>query len=160
MSNLALQPSAFLKRSVTNSTSGSTLSLCTLSSKHRNIRLLPKHKKRQMILAYPSLPYKPVRIVSLVPSQTELLADLGLEAETVGITKFCVHPNDWFRNKTRVGGTKSVHIDKVKALQPDLIIANKEENVQEQVEALAEVAPIWVSDIQTLEEALKMIQDV
>ena len=82
------------------------------------------------------LPYKPKRIVSLVPSQTELLFDLGLNDEVVGITKFCIHPTEWFRSKERVGGTKNVHIDKVKALQPDLILANKEENVKEQLEAL------------------------
>jgi ABC-type Fe3+-hydroxamate transport system substrate-binding protein len=113
-----------------------------------------------MILTQPSLNYKPKRIVSLVPSQTELLYDLGLDAETVGITKFCVHPDEWFRNKARVGGTKSVHIDCVKALEPDLIIANKEENVKEQVEALSEIAPTWVSDIHNLDGAIQMIKDV
>jgi len=74
----------------------------------------------------------PKRIVSLVPSQTELLFDFGLEEEVVGITKFCVHPEEWFRTKTRVGGTKQLQLDKIKELQPDLIIANKEENVKEQ----------------------------
>jgi ABC-type Fe3+-hydroxamate transport system substrate-binding protein len=106
------------------------------------------------------VPEVPKRIVSLVPSQTELLADLGLEDEVVGITKFCVHPEKWFRTKTRIGGTKTVNIDKVAALQPDLIIANKEENVQEQIEALEGVAPVWVSDIHTLDEALVMIEQV
>ena len=113
-----------------------------------------------MILEKPFLDYIPKRIVSLVPSQTELLFDLGLEDETVGITKFCVHPNEWFRNKTRVGGTKTVHIDKVRFLQPDLIIANKEENVKEQVEVLSDIAPTWVSDIQTLDDALSMINHI
>jgi ABC-type Fe3+-hydroxamate transport system substrate-binding protein len=83
----------------------------------------------------------PARIVSLVPSQTELLFDLGLDAEVVGITKFCVHPEHWFRHKTRVGGTKQVDIDKVTELKPDLIIANKEENTREQVEALGRYCP-------------------
>lgn len=82
------------------------------------------------------------RIVSLVPSQTELLADLGLDEEVIGITKFCVHPERWFRSKTRVGGTKTVNIEKVRALNPDLILANKEENVQEQIEALADEFPV------------------
>jgi ABC-type Fe3+-hydroxamate transport system substrate-binding protein len=106
------------------------------------------------------LPHQPRRIVSLVPSQTELLADLGLEEEVVGITKFCVHPERWFRSKARVGGTKTVSIEKVAALKPDLIIANKEENVQGQIEALEDVAPVWVSDIHSLEDALKMIRQV
>jgi len=99
----------------------------------------------------------PGRIVSLVPSQTELLADLGLGDRVVGITKFCVHPGEWFRTKARVGGTKDVNPGKVAALRPDLIIANKEENVQEQVERLMSIAPVWVSDVNDLGSALDMI---
>lgn len=102
----------------------------------------------------------PQRIISLVPSQTELLFDLGLGERIVGITKFCIHPNEWFRTKARIGGTKTVDIDKVKALQPDLIIANKEENVQEQVEALQAICPVYVSDINALQGALDMITEV
>lgn len=102
----------------------------------------------------------PRRIVSLVPSQTELLYDLGLQEETVGITKFCIHPETWFRSKARVGGTKTVSKDKVMALQPDLIIANKEENVKDQVEALQDIAPVWMSDIHTLADALHMIREI
>jgi ABC-type Fe3+-hydroxamate transport system substrate-binding protein len=104
--------------------------------------------------------FPPRRIISLVPSQTELLSDLGLNEEVVGITKFCVHPNEWFRNKKRVGGTKTVHIDIVKSLQPDLIIANKEENTKEQVEELADLYPVWASDIHTIDGGLQMIQAV
>ena len=102
--------------------------------------------------------YPPKRIVSVVPSQTELLFDLGLEEEVVGITKFCVHPEEWFRTKTRIGGTKQLHLDKIRELQPDLIIANKEENTQEQIEALATEYPVWVSDIQTIDQGLVMIE--
>ena len=67
----------------------------------------------------------PKRIISLVPSQTELLYDLGLEDAIVGITKFCVHPFHFKSTKTIIGGTKNVKYDKIKALQPDIIIANK-----------------------------------
>lgn len=102
----------------------------------------------------------PQRIVSLVPSQTELLYDLGLEEEVVGITKFCVHPHQWFRNKARVGGTKTVHMDRVRDLQPELILANKEENLKDQVLQLADIAPVWVSDIHTLDDALHMISTI
>ena len=102
----------------------------------------------------------PKRIVSLVPSQTEFLADLGLEDEVVGITKFCIHPYKWFRTKTRIGGTKTVNIEKVKALNPDLIIANKEENTQADIEALEKIAPVWISDIYTLSDALQMMQEL
>lgn len=102
----------------------------------------------------------PCRIISLVPSQTELLYDLGLEEQVVGITKFCIHPEHWFRNKARIGGTKDVKFDRVKALAPDLILANKEENVKEQVEALAEIAPTHTTDINTLEDAYQMIHEI
>lgn len=107
-----------------------------------------------------TVPDAPQRIVSLVPSQTELLAHLGLDNEVVGITKFCVHPKAWFRTKKRIGGTKNVHIDWVHDLQPDLILTNKEENVQDQVEELARHYPVWVSDVNTLEDALTMIRSV
>lgn len=106
------------------------------------------------------IPGQPGRIVSLVPSQTELLADLGLDEEVVGITKFCIHPDAWFRSKARIGGTKDVHPERVAALKPDLIIANKEENVREQIEALSAIAPVWVSDIRVLDDALEMIRNV
>jgi len=102
----------------------------------------------------------PKRIVSLVPSQTELLSYLGLDKEVIGITKFCVHPKEWFTNKQRVGGTKALHIPLIKKLQPDLIIANKEENVKAQVEELAKEFPVWVTDVNNLEESLRMIKDV
>lgn len=112
-----------------------------------------------MILSSPHLSLKPKRIVSLVPSQTELLHYLGLEEETIAITKFCVHPDHWFRNKIRVGGTKAIDIEKIISLQPDLIIANKEENVKEQIEALSAQA-VWVTDVNDLSDALKMIRDI
>jgi ABC-type Fe3+-hydroxamate transport system substrate-binding protein len=102
----------------------------------------------------------PCRIISLVPSQTELLYDLGLDAEVVGITRFCIHPGQWFRNKKRVGGTKNVNIATISALQPDLIIANKEENTREQIEELAQLYPVWISDIKNVEDALRMIASV
>ena len=103
------------------------------------------------------LPSIPKRIISLVPSQTELLYDLGLRDEVVGITKFCVHPDEWFRSKTRVGGTKKYDPEKIKALQPDLIIGNKEENEKEQIEELMQHYNVWMSDIYTLKDALNMI---
>lgn len=102
----------------------------------------------------------PKRIISLVPSQTELLFDLGLDEEVIGITKFCIHPEHWFRTKTRVGGTKQLHLNKIKELQPDLIIANKEENVREQVEELEKDFPVWISDVNNLTDAFEMINSV
>ncbi len=106
------------------------------------------------------VPDSPQRIVSVVPSQTELLHYLGLKEKVIGITKFCVHPEEWFRTKTRVGGTKTLNLDKIRELQPDLIIANKEENDQSQIETLAKEFPIWISDINNVLEALEMIKQV
>ena len=103
---------------------------------------------------------QPKRIVSIVPSQTELLHYLGLEEEVVGLTKFCIHPEHWYRNKPRVGGTKKVDIKKVAALKPDLVIANKEENTREDVAALQHVAPVYVSDIKDLKDAQEMIESI
>jgi ABC-type Fe3+-hydroxamate transport system substrate-binding protein len=102
----------------------------------------------------------PQRIVSLVPSQTELLHTIGLEQEVAGITKFCIHPMEWFRNKTRVGGTKQLKMDIIHQLKPDLIIANKEENVKEQVEELASHYPVWISNVNNPDDAYEMIEQI
>lgn len=100
----------------------------------------------------------PCRIVSLVPSQTELLVDMGLRDKIVGITKFCVHPKNLRINCSVVGGTKNVNFDKIAALNPDFILCNKEENTFEMVTALEEIAPVWVSDIYTIEDTLELIK--
>ena len=107
-----------------------------------------------------NLPSIPKRVISVVPSQTELLFYLGLNKEIVGITKFCIHPSNKFKIKAKVGGTKQLNIKKIKALEPDLIIANKEENDQNQVEELMQVCPVWISDIANLNDALEMIKRV
>lgn len=100
----------------------------------------------------------PKRIVSLVPSQTELLCDLGLKENIVGVTKFCIHPND-IKTKTKVvGGTKQIHIEKLKALQPDIILCNKEENTKAIVEACEAICPVHVSDIFTLDDSFELIE--
>jgi ABC-type Fe3+-hydroxamate transport system substrate-binding protein len=95
-----------------------------------------------------------------VPSQTELLHNLGLKEEVIAITKFCVHPDSWFRTKERIGGTKTVNLAKIKSLNPDLVIANKEENVKEQIEAIQQISPVYISDVNTLEDAIEMIEDL
>ncbi|HLL97113.1 MAG TPA: helical backbone metal receptor, partial [Spirosoma sp.] len=99
----------------------------------------------------------PQRIVSVVPSQTELLFDLGLDKEIIGITKFCIHPADKVRGRTLVGGTKTLHLDQIHSLRPDFILANKEENSREQIEELQRHYPVHVTDISTLYDALAMI---
>ncbi len=100
----------------------------------------------------------PKRIVSLVPSQTEMLHDLGLENSIVGITKFCIHPKHYKKTIQIVGGTKQVHFDKIKALQPDVILCNKEENTKEMVAELEKIAPVHVSDILTIDDALVLFR--
>ena len=107
-----------------------------------------------------AVPFPPRRIVSLVPSQTELLFDLGLGAKVVGVTKFCIHPAEARTKATVIGGTKNFDFDKIAALKPDLIIGNKEENYQHGIEQLAADYPVWLSDISNLPEALDMIRRV
>ncbi|HXU26100.1 MAG TPA: helical backbone metal receptor [Bacteroidia bacterium] len=104
--------------------------------------------------------FPPKKIVSLVPSQSELLWYLGLQKELVGITKFCLHPTEMFQSVKRIGGTKTVKFDEIQKLKPDLIIANKEENQQEQIEELCKHFPVYISDIYTVEDALQMIEQV
>jgi ABC-type Fe3+-hydroxamate transport system substrate-binding protein len=101
-----------------------------------------------------------LRIISLVPSITELLYYLGLENETIGITKFCVHPSHWFKNKSRVGGTKNVDIAKVVSLSPDIVIYNKEENVEDQILAIAAQVNVFGTDVCTFEDAILMIKEI
>ena len=102
----------------------------------------------------------PKRIISLVPSQTELLFHLGLDKEVVGVTKFCIYPTDWKTRKTIVGGTKNIKMDLIKELNPDLIIANKEENDEDSLRKLMPIFPVWISDIKRLEDAFQMILSV
>ena len=106
------------------------------------------------------VPFPPRRIVSLVPSQTELLFDLGLAKQVVGVTKFCIHPAEARTRATVIGGTKNFDFEKIASLKPDLIIGNKEENYQAGIEQLAASYPVWLSDISTLPEALDMIRRV
>jgi len=107
-----------------------------------------------------SVSYPPQKIISLVPSQTELLFDLGLEQEIIGITKFCIHPRERFKKSNKIGGTKTLDLQKIRDLKPDLIIGNKEENDREQIQDLMQDFPVWMSDIETLPDAIKMITQI
>ena len=100
------------------------------------------------------------RIVSLVPSQTEWLAYLGLEDHVVGITKFCVHPFSWKKKKNIIGGTKSVHFERIRQLEPDLIIGNKEENTRDVMDALSTRYNCYISDVSGLDSAIEMMKDI
>lgn len=100
------------------------------------------------------------RIVSLVPSQTELLFYLGLERQVVGVTRFCVHPATARSTRTVVGGTKNPDLQRILDLQPDLILGNKEENEQQAIETLRQDFPVWLSDVVSVEDACGMIRAV
>lgn len=99
----------------------------------------------------------PKRIISLVPSLTELVCDLGLELSLVGVTKFCVHPHHIRKHLTVVGGTKQVQFDKIRDLNPDIILCNKEENTRDMIYELDKIASIHISDINTIQDCLEII---
>jgi ABC-type Fe3+-hydroxamate transport system substrate-binding protein len=107
-----------------------------------------------------NLPSVPRRIISIVPSQSEYLWDLGLRQELVGISKFCIHPEQMFQSVERVGGTKDLNLDRIRKLRPDLIIGNKEENVREQIEVLKRDFPVWMSDVNTFTDAFSMMRSL
>ena len=97
------------------------------------------------------------RIISLVPSQTELLCRLGLSNFIVGVTKFCVHPKHIKKTANIVGGTKHIHIERIKALKPNIILCNKEENTKAIVQACKSICTVHVSEIYTLQDSLRLI---
>ncbi len=110
---------------------------------------------KEIIINFP-----PQRIISLVPSITELLFDLGLNNEIVGITKYCVHHRELIKNKTIVGGVKNIDFNKINALKPDLIVANKEENDKDEILQLAENHSVWISDVKSFNQALSLIKNI
>lgn len=100
------------------------------------------------------------RIISLVPSLTELLIDLGLDAQLAGRTRFCVHPKPQVESIPIMGGTKNPRLDKIRQAHPDLIIANKEENRAPDIRELMEDFEVEVTDIATIEDALITIHQL
>ncbi|MEN4759897.1 helical backbone metal receptor [Chryseobacterium sp. C39-AII1] len=102
-----------------------------------------------------------MKVVSLVPSITEALFDLGLtENEVIGRTKFCIHPQEKVKNVAIIGGTKNINIDKIKALQPDIVLANKEENSKEQVEALMDDFKVIVTNVENIEDNYYLLKNL
>ena len=104
--------------------------------------------------------FPPQRIISLVPSITELLFDLGLDNKIVGITKYCVHPKEKIKNKTIVGGVQNLNFVIIKNLKPDLIIANKEENDKDEITKLSKNHNVWISHVEQFDEALALIKNI
>lgn len=113
---------------------------------------------RMFLNTTPSHP--PQKIISLIPSITELLFDLNLSEKIIGITKFCVHPSTLIKNVEKIGGTKKLNIEKIISLKPDLIIANKEENNKEDIEALVALFPVLLTDVDDYASAIKMITQI
>ncbi len=118
---------------------------------------MKKQLFRDMLDRTVKIPFPPQRIISLVPSITETLFDLGLEKKIVGITDYCIHPKEKVKEVTKIGGTKNPNIELITDLKPDLIIADKNENTQSQVEKLMKISPVFVMDVNNYEEALSMI---
>ncbi|MDR9417047.1 MAG: helical backbone metal receptor, partial [Gracilimonas sp.] len=106
----------------------------------------------------PDLPYK--KIISLVPSLTELLFDLGLKNQIVGRTRFCIHPKDEVENVDIVGGTKNTKLDDIVAMEPDLVVANKEENEKDDIELLQKYTEVRITVIETIEDAILEISSL
>ncbi|MDO5654935.1 MAG: helical backbone metal receptor [Flavobacteriaceae bacterium] len=101
-----------------------------------------------------------MKIISLVPSITELLFDLGLKNQIIGRTKFCIHPKDEVHEIPQLGGTKNLHIDKIIQANADVIIANKEENLKSEVEHLQQHTEVMITDVENLEQNNQMILDI
>lgn len=106
------------------------------------------------------IPLEPQRIISLCPSQTATLFHFGLGSRIAGRTRFCIHPKPEIEQAVRIGGTKQVNYERIKEIQPDLIIAEKEENTLEMVEELSKEYPVYVTDVRGLPSALKMMRDL
>lgn len=106
------------------------------------------------------IPNKPERIISLVPSITELLFDLGLDNEIVGITDYCILPKDKVADKTRIGGVKQIDLSAIEELSPDFVLASKEENDRDEIMELQKHYPVWVSDVHTLNDVFSMIESI
>ncbi|WP_019152973.1 ABC transporter substrate-binding protein [Robertmurraya massiliosenegalensis] len=104
--------------------------------------------------------FPPQRIVSICPGITETLYELGLEKEIVGRTRYCIFPEDKVAHATIVGGTKDIDIEIVKSLNPDVIIAEKEENTKEMVALLARSYPVFVAEVQSIQDSYRMIEDM
>lgn len=114
------------------------------------------HLGREVIFSFP-----PQRIVSLCPSQTETLVELGLLSHLVGRTRYCVRPRTALKAVPTVSGTKTFTTVEISALRPDLVIAEKEENPKDRVLDLVTASiPVYVTDVSDLKTARKMILDL
>lgn len=99
-------------------------------------------------------------MISLAPGITDTLYSLQLDDEIVGRTRYCIYPKNKVEQSETIGGTKKVNVDKIRSLKPDLIIAEKEENTKEIVEMLEKEFPVYVAEVQTVDDAYNMIESM
>lgn len=103
----------------------------------------------------------PQRIISLVPSISCSIVELGAVFQLVGRTKFCIHPHDKITSIPVVGGTKQIHLEKTQDLQPDLVICNHEENTKEIFDTLQSLSiPVFVTDTKTLSDNDRLLNQL
>ena len=102
----------------------------------------------------------PTRIISLCPSITETLFDLGLANNIIGRTSFCIHPSDNVSMVKSIGGPKKINRELIHSLEPDLIIASKEENIKEDILYLRKKLSVCTFDVKSIEDAIKMIRSL
>lgn len=119
------------------------------------MKTVTDHLGRELSYSFP-----PKRIISFCPAITETMYHLHLQKEVVGRTRFCIHPQPEVNEAINVGGTKDMKLDRIHDVKPDFIIAEKEENTKEMVEELEKHYPVFVFEIQTYDDALRMIQDL
>lgn len=119
------------------------------------MRTVTDHLGREVTFSYP-----PKKIISFAPAITDTMFHLGLDREVVGRTRFCIYPKGKVEKAVNVGGTKDYKIERVKNLEPDLIIVEKEENTREMVEELEKYYPVYCFEVQNVNDALQMITDL
>lgn len=117
------------------------------------MREMKDHVGRQI-----NCPDNPHRIISICPAITETLFALDIGQNVIGRTKYCIFPEDKVEQVPIVGGTKEVNVDLIKQLAPDLIIAEKEENTAAIVEQLEKIAPVFVAEVQSIEDSYRLIE--
>lgn len=119
------------------------------------MRKIVDHLQRNVHYHYP-----PQKIISLCPAITKTLYALKLDSQIIGRTKYCLYPQHKVNNAVIVGGTKNINLQLIQSLQPDLIIAEKEENTKEIVETLEKYFPVYVAEVQSIDGAYKMMKSV
>lgn len=102
----------------------------------------------------------PQRIISLCPSITETLCDLGLSDKIIACTDYCIHPTEVVKDFDRVGGPKNISKEKITGLSPEIIFAVKEENEPKCIEKISKKIPTYVFDINSINDGIDLIRKI